>query len=200
MKRTLIYTLLTACCMCISTMAKAVRLEAEAASHSNCAVVTDSKYSGGKALELTENNARINFTYNATESGKYDIYVGHDALYGDKIVNVTVNGTNGTFTAKGRSETKVGSYFMKAGSNTIVVSPSWTWFRIDYIRIERSESTLKFDISPRPVDPDATEATRQMYDFLYTNFGKKTISGIMTGDMSGVTGSDVRQHPDMKAV
>ena len=186
--------------MCISTAADAMRLEAEAANHSNCTVVADSKYSGGKALELTENNARINFAYNATERGKYDIYVGHDALYGDKIVNVTINGTNGTFTAKGRSETKVGTYFMQEGNNTITVIPSWTWFRIDYIRIEPSENTLKFDISPCPVDPDATEAARLMYDFLYTNFGKKTISGIMTGDMSGVTGSDVRQHPDMKAV
>lgn len=38
-----------------------------------------------------------------------------------------------------------------------------------------------------------------MYTFLYDNFGKKTVSGIMTGDMGGANG-DVRQHADVKAV
>lgn len=176
------------------------RLEAESAAYSNCQLITDAKYSGRKALELTEQNARIAFTYTTENAGKYTIYVGCDGLYGDKIANLTVNGSGGTFTVKGSGEVEAGVFFIKKGSNTIVITPNWTWFRIDYIRIEPHKSELKFDISQQPVDAEATTSARALYRFLYDNFGKKTISGIMTGDMSGVVGSNVKTHPDMKAV
>ena len=38
-------------------------------------------------------------------------------------------------------------------------------------------------ISTVPVTKDATEGAKKIYDFLYTNFGKKTVSGVMCGDM-----------------
>lgn len=38
-------------------------------------------------------------------------------------------------------------------------------------------------ISTAPVTKDATEGAKKIYDFLYTNFGKKTVSGVMCGDM-----------------
>ncbi len=38
-------------------------------------------------------------------------------------------------------------------------------------------------ISSSPVTKDATEGAKLLYDFLYKNFEKKTISGVMCGDM-----------------
>ena len=49
------------------------------------------------------------------------------------------------------------------------------------------------------VDANATDAAKAVYAFLYDNFGNKTISGIMTGDMDKANG-DVTQHPDVQAV
>lgn len=176
------------------------KLEAENANYVNCKLIQDSKYSGGKALEITEENAKITFTYNQSEKGKYIVYVGYDGLHGDKVVNLAVNGSNGTFTTKGRAETAVGTFFMNKGNNTIIITPGWTWFRIDYIRIEKDNSiSLPFNISPAPVDPQATANAKKVYSFLYNNFGKKTISGMMTGDMSSANGN-VTQHDDIKAV
>ena len=175
------------------------KLEAENAKYSSCELVTGSNYSGGKALELTESDAKITFTYNTTERGEYTVYVGYDALYGDKVVNLSVNGSGTSFQVSGHTETAVGTYIMNEGNNTIVITPSWTWFRIDYIRIAKSEQTVAFDIATSPVDADATESARALYSFLYDNFGKKTISGIMTGDMSSNNGN-VTQHADVKAV
>lgn len=176
------------------------KLEAENANYVNCKLIQDSKYSGGKALEITEENAKITFTYNQSEKGKYIVYVGYDGLHGDKVVNLAVNGSNGTFTTKGRAETAVGTFFMNKGNNTIIITPGWTWFRIDYIRIEKDNSiSLPFNISPAPVDPQATANAKKVYFFLYNNFGKKTISGMMTGDMSSANGN-VTQHDDIKAV
>lgn len=150
------------------------KLEAENANYVNCKLIQDSKYSGGKALEITEENAKITFTYNQSEKGKYIVYVGYDGLHGDKVVNLAVNGSNGIFTTKGRAETAVGTFFMNKGNNTIIITPGWTWFRIDYIRIEKDNSiSLPFNISPAPVDPQATANAKKVYSFLYNNFGKK---------------------------
>ena len=58
---------------------------------------------------------------------------------------------------------------------------------------------MEFDIADHPVDTQASDAAKTLYTFLYENFGKKTISGIMTGDMSSANG-DVTQHADVQAV
>lgn len=177
------------------------KLEAEAAEYSECKLIDDSKYSGEKALELTADNARITFTFNATVSGKYSIFIGYDGLYGAKVVNVTVNGNviciQGTTQ---QEELEAGTFLLNEGANTIEITPSWTWFRIDYIRIvDGSSSGVQFDVAQAPVDANASDAAKKLYSFLYDNFGKKTISGIMTGDMSSANG-DVTQHDDVKAV
>ena len=179
----------------------AAKMEAESAAYENCKLIKDGKYSGGKALELTEANAKITFTYTAAERGKYTITVGYDGLYGNKVVNLSVNGNAATFntTEKGPGEAVVGPYLMNQGDNTIVLTPSWTWFRIDYITIANSESAVQFDIAPTPADANASDAAKTVYAFLYDNFGKKTISGIMTGDMTTANG-DVTQHEDVQAV
>lgn len=71
----------------IGTFAQSgTKLEAENANYVDCTVVSDSKYSGGKALQLTEGTAKITFTFTASEKGKYTIYVGYDGLYGEKVL------------------------------------------------------------------------------------------------------------------
>ena len=197
MKRLILALLAGILCPCYALCD--TKIEAESAAYVNCKLITDSKYSGGKALELTESNAKITFTHHAAERGKCDVYVGYDGLYGGKKVNLAVNGNSVTFDVNGRAESMVGTFFMNAGNNSIVITPNWTWFRIDYIRIATSSSIIQFDIAKNPVDANATDAAKTMYRFLYDNFGKKVISGIMTGDMGSANGN-VTQHLDVQAV
>ena len=176
------------------------KLEAESAVYSDCKLVEDSKYSGGKALELTDAKAKITFTYNATEGGKYSVYIGYDGLYGAKQFNLEVKGnTTAVQGTDKQEELNAGNFILSAGDNTIIITPSWTWFRIDYIRIEGATSSVQFDISKAPVDTKAADCAKTLYSFLYDNFGKKTISGIMTGDMSSANG-DITKHADVLAV
>ena len=151
------------------------KLEAESAVYTDCKLVEDNKYSGGKALELTESSAKITFTYNAEADGKYTLYICYDALYGAKVVNVTVNGNTSTLQTLDKvvEEAEAGTFIMSKGDNTIEITPNWTWFRIDYIRIDNSNSTtVEFNIAPTPVDASASEAAKKVYTFLYDNFGK----------------------------
>ena len=201
MRKTTLLLMLSACGFISAAAQTATKMEAESATYENCKLIEDGKYSDGKALELTEGNAKITFTYTAAESGKYTITVGYDGLYGDKVVNLSVNGNAATFntTEKGPGEAVVGPYLMNQGDNTIEITPNWTWFRIDYITVASSESAVQFDIAQTPVDANASDAAKTIYAFLYDNFGKKTISGIMTGDMETANG-DVTKHADVQAV
>ena len=198
-QKSIFYVFLLSVFLALPSMAASTKIEAESAQYVNCKLISNSKYSGGKALELTESNARITFTFTADVREKYIIHVGYDGLYGQKVVNLAVNGNNSTFNVNGQSESVVGTYIMEAKANSIVITPNWTWFRIDYIILERDNSNLEFNISPTPVDKDATATALAMYTFLYDNFGKKTLSGIMTGDLSNSYGNVTRQA-DVKAV
>lgn len=196
MKKNLILVLLWSLLPCL---AMADKLEAEQARYSSCRLISDGKYSGGKALEMTESNARATFSYTAAQQGKYTLFVGFDACYGDKVANISVAGSSSSFQMSGRAEANIGTFIMSEGENSIVITPNWTWFRIDYIRLEAAQSSLTFDISPNPVDPHATLCAKELYTFLFNNFGKKTISGIMTGDMTSANGN-ITQQADVKAV
>ena len=201
MRKTTLLLMLSLCGFMSAAAQTATKIEAESATYENCKLIEDGKYSEGKALELTESNAKITFNYKAAANGKYTVTVGYDGLYGDKVVNLTVNGNTATFntTKNGPGEAVAGPYLMNQGDNTIVITPNWTWFRIDYITIASGESSVKFDIAQAPVDAKASDAAKKVYTFLYNNFGKKTISGVMTGDMETANG-DVTQHADVKAV
>lgn len=53
-------------------------------------------------------------------------------------------------------------------------------------------------ISTAPVTSGSTEAANKLYSFLYDNYGKKTISGFMTGNNDGATSLAVQ--PDIQYV
>ena len=200
MKRISLFLILSVCALMSAYAQSDAKLEAESAVYTDCKLIEDSKYSGGQALELTESSAKITFTYNAAEGGKYTIYLGYDGLYGAKVVNLEVNGNTTAVQGTDKlEELNAGNFILNAGDNTIAITPNWTWFRIDYVRIEGNTTTLQFDISETPVDMKAADCAKTLYSFLYDNFGKRTISGIMTGDMSSANGN-VTQHEDVKAV
>ena len=52
-------------------------------------------------------------------------------------------------------------------------------------------------VSYAPVNANATESAKKLYNFLATNFGTHTISGVQTGD---VDGSSVKELADVQAV
>lgn len=188
--------------LCPSIAQDETKIEAEDANYANCELVEDDQYSGGKALAMKADNDKITITYTAVESGKYTVYVGYDGKWGEKKANFSVNGNISSFQIQDKvvGETEVGTFIMAEGKNTIEITPDWTWYLIDYIRItEGAANSIAFDISRAPVDADASEAAQKMYAFLYENFGQKTISGMMTGDMGSANG-DITQHDDVKAV
>ena len=181
-----------------STFAQ-TKIEAEQAQLSNCNVIASAVYSGGKAVSMTESNSFIKCSINVEKKGKYIVFVAGDGIGGEKVVNCKVNETSTAFRLNDYKEVEVGVFFLKQGANTLTITPNWTWYNVDYVRIMSNEEYADFDLSITPVDMEATDEARLMYKFLHDNFGKKSISGIMTGDMSSANGN-ITQHADVKAV
>ncbi len=188
--------------LCVSTAAFATKYEAESATLSGGAKnVNASGISGTGYADMQEGN--ITFAgVTAEKAGKYQVTIRYKA--GDFKANyIVVNGaTSGTVDFEATSNWSDVSTVvtLKAGTNTISLEKYWGWISVDYIDVEPYESS-PFKISATPVTPNATESAVKLYSFLRKNFGKKTISGIMTGDMSGYTlGADFKTHDDVKYI
>ncbi len=181
-----------------------LRKEAECADYSGVVVVNDAM-SGGKGISIQEDAGYINFTFNVPSAGTYKVIVGDLGIYGGKQYNVVVGSASGTITTEESSETVEyygGSYRMSAGEVTVGIKPAWTWFVVDYVRLELdTEADAPVTPSASLVTPNSTESAQKLYNFLVTNWGKKTISGFMTGSMDGATtSSEITDHEDVQAV
>jgi len=186
----------------LATTAFATKYEAESATLSGGSKnVNASGVSGTGYADMQEGNITFEGV-SAETAGKYQVTIRYKA--GDFKANyIVVNGaTSGTVdfeATTGWSDVST-IVTLKAGTNTISLEKYWGWISVDYIDVEPYQSAA-FKISATPVTPNATESAVKLYSFLRENFGKKTISGIMTGDMSGYTlGADFKTHDDVKYI
>ena len=196
--------ILLACGLSAACSAFAVQYEAESATLSGDAAIGNSTAaSGGKYVKM--NGGNITFSkVTAEKAGKYTIVIHYMNNYGgSKINNVEVGGASSavTFdvTDKGKFVDVETVMNLAAGENTIAITNSWGWIDVDYIEIKDYEAKA-FNLCNAPVTKTATPSAIKLYNFLVNNFGKKTISGVMTGNMDAYTVGDFTKHEDVQAV
>ncbi len=181
----------------------AAQYEAENATLTGTATGTSTEASGGKYVKMNEGS--IAFSVNVEKAGNYTVTVHYMNNYGgSKINNIEANGGASaavTFdvTDKGKFADVETVLKLNAGANTISITKSWGWIDVDYISVEPYEAK-KFTLCNAPVTAKATPSAIKLYNFLTNNFGKKTISGVMTGNMDGYTKGDFTKHEDVQAV
>ncbi|MBR6449817.1 MAG: T9SS type A sorting domain-containing protein [Fibrobacter sp.] len=196
--------ILLACGLSAACSALAAQYEAESATISgDAALGTSTEASGGKYVKM--NGGDITFSKVSVEkAGKYTIVIHYMNNYGgSKINNVEVGGASSavTFdvTDKGKFVDVETVMNLAAGENTIAITNSWGWIDVDYIEIKDYEAKA-FNLCNAPVTKTATPSAVKLYNFLVNNFGKKTISGVMTGNMDAYTVGDFTKHEDVQAV
>jgi mannan endo-1,4-beta-mannosidase len=139
-------------------------------------------YSGSGYVTGFDNDGdKVVIKFTAEKAGKSALFIGYAATSGDKNNYVFVNGENQgnilfSKTAKFK-EVSVGNIQLKAGENTVSIEKSWGWFDVDYIRIDLPAEATKWDISPSPVNKNASAEAVSLYKFLLSNFGKTTFAG-----------------------
>lgn len=169
----------------------------------DAAVASSTEASGGKYVKM--NGGDITFPAVTVEkAGQYSVVVHYMNNYGgDKINDVGVGSTTSQVsfpvTDKGKFVDVETVLTLAAGANTIAITNSWGWIDVDYIEVKEFEAKA-FTLCNAPVTKNATPSAIKLYNFLVNNFGKKTISGVMTGNMDAYTIGDATQHEDVQAV
>ena len=163
------------------------KYEAENAQNNNTQTVTNANASGGKYVRMNEGS--LTFTVNVESAGMYTAKFAYSLTEDYKAQFLSVNGSQvGTvgFDKSGSANptfaTVEACVMLNAGSNTIALTKSWGYVDIDYLEISEYERT-QFNIDEALVTPNPQPATVEVYEFLKDNFGKKTISGVMTLDL-----------------
>ena len=193
-----------ACGLSATCSVFAAQYEAEDATLTNGAkVAANAAASGGKVAQM--NGGDITFSKVSVEkAGKYTIVLHYLNNYGtSKINNVVVGDASSAVTF---DETEKGKFAdvetvleFAAGENTVAITNSWGWIDVDYIEIKGYEAKA-FNLCNAPVTKTATPSAVKLYNFLVNNFGKKTVSGVMTGSMDAYTKGDFTKHEDVQAV
>ena len=179
----------------LATTAFATKYEAESATLSGGATPgADNSASGSKFVNM--NGGTITFPNVSVENaGKYELAITYRT---DNPKNnlIKVNGSTSqtlAFPATTSWSKAIAIVTLKKGNNSIAIDKDWGWISVDYIDIT-PYTPAPFSISPKPVTPNPTEGLVKLYAFLVENFEKKTISGIMTGDLGSHTlGDDFRK-------
>ena len=165
----------------------AQKFEAESATLAGGATKqANSKASGGFFVAQGEGN--LTFNLNIAETGSYNVYIQVAAPYGDKQNLLSIDGTSISFSTPNNANyihLKAVSYLkLAAGEHKVQILKSWGWISIDYIEFEKVDPSTRFNTNTTLVTPDPTDETLRLYQFLYDNYGKKIISGVM--DMADV--------------
>lgn len=193
--------------------AQGTKYEAETAQMEGSLIVETSMtgYSGTGYVGKFESDAdKLTFRFSLKAKNAYDLYIGYSAPYGDKINIVEINGNRAEVQFKNQGnnfrEVAFGKVRLKADQNTIVISKSWGYFLVDYIRIViNSTPDTPFNISNNLVTPEPATIARKEFQYLIDQFGKKIHSGVMdmkeaewlktnTGKYPALLGLDLMNH------
>jgi mannan endo-1,4-beta-mannosidase len=104
--------------------------------------------------------------------------------HGPKINVFSINDQQVEFSTQENSQfislKVVSSFKLSAGEHSVKITKSWGWINIDYIEFDEVDASDRFNINDTLVTPEPAENATRLYQFLYDNYGKKIISGVMT--------------------
>ena len=110
----------------------------------------------------------------------YSIFVRYNSG-GNKYQKIEVNGTGAADVyfpqTSGWAKADAGKYFLHVGANNVTIENSWGWVDIDQFLVYTTALNTYNNITYELVDPKATTATKSLYNFLLSQYGKKIISG-----------------------
>ncbi len=141
-------------------------------------------YSGtGYLTDITSEDSKATFTVTVDEEALYALYLGYRTPHGQKGFELTVNEETFTGTLPESGTFKnipIGKVLLKAGDNTFVIHKGWGWYELDYVRISKTEiPVLEYPVD-NLIDSLASQKTVNLFNYLKSIYGKKTLSGQQT--------------------
>ncbi len=154
-----------------------------------------SGFSGtGYVTGLDDTNDQLTVTVSVPEKAFYIIMIGyHNSDF--KSQNISING--GDFSSVdfepniGFTYTSGGKHILNVGENTITIQKGWGWTEIDNFIIYRAETNSYEKTATELVDSGASVSAKSVYNFLYSQYGRRIISGQFFNyfdELVGITG------------
>ena len=141
-------------------------------------------YSGEGYVDISDNKA-FSMTVDIPASQYYKITVRHCAgshkenpLIFNGLKAMDIVSENGDWV-----ETTVDGIFLEKGSNKITLGDGWSWFSLDFIRIENGEpisDSIYDGIDDTLCNPYANLKTQNIYQYLKAVYGKRVLAGQCT--------------------
>lgn len=140
-------------------------------------------YSGSGYLTGMETDSdTVTFTVEVPGAGAYDLNFISAGNTGHKENNVLVNGENVGVTVVDEddfTDSILERVYLNSGINKITITKSWGWILLDSLKITASEDAdlSIYRVSAELADPNASEATIRLMQYLTDIYGKYIISG-----------------------
>lgn len=122
------------------------------------------------------------FTVEIPASGSYDITIASAGMGGEKTNGIEVDGeTVGSFVTPSEtfSETVLQRVYLEAGRHAVSIRTDWGWIGVDSLKIKNArrlpDST--FQVESGLVNPNATQSTIGLMEYLKSIYGSYILSG-----------------------
>ncbi len=177
---------------------KDIVIEAEDAKiHGNVTIAKNrDDYSGaGYATNFLEAGDAVEFEVTVKEDGPYDLYFKANSSGDKKEMNVVVDdGVVGALTiqSNGFTENRLRSVWMDKGTHSIKFASGWGFVDLDMLTVRQVDvvsDDLYTNIDQEPCNPNATQETKNLYKYLLSIYGKKTLIG-QHSEKLGMLGRD----------
>ena len=124
--------------------------------------------------------------------GLYELWVGYNSPYGFKGYDYQVDsvtgsgGFDGTGTINGASTAPACSA-SPARTNTLRINRGWGYYNVDYFELRPYTPPTLLPVSNQLVDPQADRPTQMLMNYLVSQYGQKTLSGLQHNSSDNLT-------------
>ncbi len=168
-----------------SSADSSVKYEFEDGTLNGSSVMYGSDASNGAYVQMTD--SAISVTVSVDTDDMYDIVIRCAGIGGDKLNDIYVDGASqGSFSIpEGSSGSAVSEWHdvtaaqvkLSAGSHEIRIEPSWGWSEFDYLTLSTTVVPEVYATDTWPCDPNASDETVKLMEFLSSVYGDYIISG-----------------------
>jgi mannan endo-1,4-beta-mannosidase len=134
----------------------------------------------GYVTNFNSNDDVVTVTLTAPVKGLYKLKVRYNGTSGEKTQSLIINSGSPSDVVFPKtttySEIEVGAYVLNMGANTVAIQSKWGYMDVDKFSIYTTEKNI-YNIDASLVDPNANQATKDLYAYMVSQFGKKIISG-----------------------
>lgn len=164
-----------------ATLQAQIALEAEDATLKGTSIATNIAGFSGDGYVYLENAGSISFPISVPQSGFYKLVIRANTSLGNKNQKLFVNGEFVSSLIFPQNSSwfnfDAGSISLNAGSNTIEIQPDWGYMYFDKITLTEEPPHDYSKVTALPIDPLADSATKAVYQYLRSQYGKTTLAG-----------------------